>query len=201
MGVRGAILAGGAATRFGGRPKGLERVGGVRMLDRVAAVLADATGAPPVIVSSAPEARSWRRDLEVVADALPIRGALVALYSAVCGAPAPVLVLGWDMPFVPASLLRELIEKSADRDAFLPASEGPREIEPFCAVYRPGCAGAMRVRIEAGDLRAVAFHPAVSVGILPVATVARHGQPGRIFFNVNTPRDLERAEEMCRDRA
>ena len=33
--VRGAILAGGGATRFDGRPKGLERVGGTRILDRL----------------------------------------------------------------------------------------------------------------------------------------------------------------------
>ena len=33
--MRGAVLAGGGATRFGGRPKGLEQVGGARILDRM----------------------------------------------------------------------------------------------------------------------------------------------------------------------
>jgi len=33
--VRGVILAGGQASRFGGAPKGLERVGGVRILDQL----------------------------------------------------------------------------------------------------------------------------------------------------------------------
>jgi molybdopterin-guanine dinucleotide biosynthesis protein A len=37
--VIGAILAGGAGSRFGGMPKGLERVGGVRVIDRVATAL------------------------------------------------------------------------------------------------------------------------------------------------------------------
>src|SRR4029077_13200752 len=44
-GVTGAILGGGGATRFGGRPKGLERVGGVRILDRLVEVFVEALGA------------------------------------------------------------------------------------------------------------------------------------------------------------
>ena len=57
--VRGAILAGGGATRFGGRPKGLEIVGGERILDRVAEVLASALGMPPILIANAPDAGSW----------------------------------------------------------------------------------------------------------------------------------------------
>ena len=37
--IRGAVLAGGGATRFDRRPKGLETVGGVRILDRLVGVL------------------------------------------------------------------------------------------------------------------------------------------------------------------
>ncbi|HET7598892.1 MAG TPA: NTP transferase domain-containing protein, partial [Gemmatimonadales bacterium] len=69
--VRGAILAGGGATRFGGRPKGLEVVCGARILDRLVAVLQDALGAPPLLVANAPDAREWRADLRAVADARP----------------------------------------------------------------------------------------------------------------------------------
>ncbi|MEY4608770.1 MAG: MobA-like transferase domain, partial [Gemmatimonadota bacterium] len=36
MSCTGVILAGGGATRFGGRPKGLEVVAGERIIDRVA---------------------------------------------------------------------------------------------------------------------------------------------------------------------
>jgi len=57
--VRGVILAGGGATRFEGRPKGLELVGGRRILDRVADELADALGAPPLLVANAADAASW----------------------------------------------------------------------------------------------------------------------------------------------
>ncbi len=39
----GVILAGGEATRYDGRPKGLESVGGLRIIDRVAAALGEVT--------------------------------------------------------------------------------------------------------------------------------------------------------------
>ena len=65
--VRGAILAGGGATRFGGKPKGLEMVGGERILDRLVRTMAEALGEPPLLVANAPDAAGWRPDLRVVA--------------------------------------------------------------------------------------------------------------------------------------
>jgi molybdopterin-guanine dinucleotide biosynthesis protein A len=106
--VRGAILAGGGASRFGGRPKGLEMVGGERVLDRVAEVLASALGVPPILVANAPDAGSWRPDLRVVTDVRPGLGALGGIYTAVLAAPAPVVCVAWDMPFVTPALVRRL---------------------------------------------------------------------------------------------
>jgi molybdopterin-guanine dinucleotide biosynthesis protein A len=192
------VLAGGGSTRFGGRPKGLEPVGGTRILDRVVDTLAVATGGSPVIASSLPEARAWRRDLTVVPDALAGGGALVGIYSAVMAVERPVVILGWDMPFVPPGLIRELMAGAAGYDVFLPESGGPRGVEPLCAVYTPACAPAIRDCLARGDRRAVGFHDAVRVGILPLAAVSRYGDPERLFFNVNTPADLERAEALWR---
>ena len=76
----------------------------------------------------------------------------------------------------------------------LPESGGPRGMEPLCAVYGPACAPAIERRHAAGDHRAIAFHDDVRVGTLPLAHVALLGDPARLFFNVNTPEDLERAQ-------
>jgi molybdopterin-guanine dinucleotide biosynthesis protein A len=104
MHVAGAIVAGGGATRFGGRPKGLERVGGERVLDRLVGVLTTALGTPPLLVANAPDAAAWRPDLRVVADVRPGCGSLGGIYTAVVEAPAPVVCVAWDMPFVPVEL-------------------------------------------------------------------------------------------------
>ena len=80
MTVRGVILAGGGATRYGGRPKGLERIGGVRILDRLVDAFTAALGAHPLLVANAEDAPSWRPDLTVVRDVRPGLGALFQVH-------------------------------------------------------------------------------------------------------------------------
>jgi molybdopterin-guanine dinucleotide biosynthesis protein A len=196
--VRGAILAGGGATRFGGNPKGLGRVGGERILDRLAGAMGHALGSPPLLVANAPEAAGWRPDLRVVADLRPGLGALGGIYTAVVEAPAPVVCVAWDMPFVSASLIRRLAEGLRGHDAVVPQSEGPAGIEPLCAAYGPACREAIAANLEAGDLRAVGFHARIRLGILPLAEVALEGDPAFLFFNVNTADDLAQADELWR---
>ena len=207
--MRGAILAGGAASRFGGAPKGLLTVGGSRILDRVVARVQAVTDAPPpqLLVANAPDASAWRPDLKTIADARPGFGSLGGIYTAVTAEPGPVLCVAWDMPFVPEGLLRALVEGAGagagagTYDVFLPESSGPRGLEPLCAVYGPACGPAIARRLDSGDLKAISFHPDVRVGILSLAQVRAFGDPAELFFNVNTPDDLERAEVLWQRRA
>jgi molybdopterin-guanine dinucleotide biosynthesis protein A len=199
--VRGAILAGGGATRFGGKPKGLEMVGGERILDRLARTLTQALGQPPLLVANAPDARTWRPDLRTVADLRPGYGALGGIYTAVVESPAPVVCVAWDMPFVSESLIRALADELESCDAALPQSGGRRGVEPLCAAYGPVCAGAIESSLAAGDLRAIGFHDRIRVGILPLERVRTMAEPDLLFFNVNTADDLARADQLWRQRA
>lgn len=199
--MRGAVLAGGEARRYGGRPKGLLEVGGRRILDRVVEAVARVTGTPPLLVANAADAPSWRPDLATIPDARPGCGSLGGIFTAVAAAPGPVLCVAWDMPFVPEALLQALVDGATGFDAFLPESGGRRGLEPLCAVYGPACRAAIERRLDAGDLKAISFHDDVRVGILSIDQVRRFGDPDDLFFNVNTPEDLERAEAVWRRRA
>lgn len=203
MDVAGAILAGGAASRFGGAAKGLAHVGGTPILARLREAFRTALGREPVLIANAPDAGTWAPGLSLHSDIIPGLGALGGILTAVRMAPAPVVVVAWDMPFVPAGLIRELADRLRDgdavlADAVLPESEGPRGLEPLCAAYGPAVAPAIDRALARGDRRAVAFHDDVVLRRMPLAQVARHGPPARSFFNVNTPEDLERAEELWR---
>jgi molybdopterin-guanine dinucleotide biosynthesis protein A len=191
-----AILAGGQASRYGGKPKGLEVVGGERILDRLVAECERAFGAPPLLVANAAHAPSWRPDLRVVPDTRTGLGSLGGIYTAVLEAPAPVVCVAWDMPFVTAELLTALAAGLAEHDAFLPESDGRRGVEPLCASYGPACAQAIAASADGGDLRAIGFHRRIRTGILPLEVVRRLGDPTRLFFNVNTADELARAEEL-----
>jgi molybdopterin-guanine dinucleotide biosynthesis protein A len=173
-------------------------VGGERILDRLVRVMTAALGAPPLLVANSADAPSWRPDLRVVKDARPGQGPLGGLYAAVVEAPAPVVCVAWDMPFIPPGLVAELAARLERCDAALPESGGPRGLEPLCAGYAPTCRPAIAASLDAGDFRAVAFHPRITVGILPLADVRHFGDPELLFFNVNTADDLARANELWR---
>ncbi len=199
--IRGAILAGGGATRFGGKPKGLEVVGGKRILDRLVEVMTAALGEPPLLVANAPDASAWRPDLRTVADVRPGLGALGGIYTAVVEAPAPVVCVAWDMPFVSERLIRALAAQLARHDAVLPESGGRRGVEPLCAAYGPACRDAIADSLTAGDLRAIGFHDRIRVGILPLTEVRSLADPDLLFFNVNTADDLAKADQLWRQHA
>ena len=202
MTVRGAVLAGGAARRYGGRPKGLVELGGRRILDRVVDVVAAATGEAPLLVANAPDAARWRPDLRTIPDVRRDSGSLGGIYTAVVSGAGPVLCVAWDMPFLTEDLLRALVTEatSGAYDAFLPESDGRRGVEPLCAVYGPACGAAIERQLARGDLRAIGFHADVKVGTLSLERVRAFGDPDELFFNVNTPADLERAEAAWRRR-
>lgn len=192
--MRGAILAGGHATRYSGKPKGLERVGGERILDRLIDVMTRVTGIAPLLMSNHPEAGTWRGGLTVVRDVRPDCGTLGGILTAVTTVEGPVILAAWDMPFITEGLLEALMEGSADYDVFLPASEGPRGVEPLCGVYQPSCKGPIEIALEDEDYRAIAFHEHVRVGTLSLDAVRTHGDPSTLFFNVNSANDLAEAE-------
>lgn len=179
-------------------PKGLELVGGVRILDRLVEAFMAALGTAPLFVANDPAAASWRPDLEVRPDLHPGAGALGGILTAVAAGPGPVICAAWDMPFVSPALLRTLANGLHTADAVLPASGGRRGVEPLCAGYGPACRPAIEACIAQGDYRAIAFHSAVRTSILPAEAVAACGDPAVLFFNVNTPDDLTQADALWR---
>lgn len=189
----GVVLAGGAATRYGGLPKGLERVGGRRIIDRVAEALMDVTD-DLLLVANDPAASQWLPGVRVQQDLVPNAGGLGGIHAALHHAGSPVLIVAWDMPFVPAGLLRRLRELGDSADVAVPESGSRRGVEPLCAFYAPACLPAIEQSLADGDRRVVGFHERVRVARLPAGDVSAFGEPELLFMNVNTPDDLARAE-------
>ena len=189
----GVILAGGAASRYGGLPKGLERVGGRRIIDRVAAALREVCD-EVLLVANDPAAVGWLPGMRVGADLVPNAGGLGGIHAALHHAQSDVLVVAWDMPFVPWELLARLRELGDAADVAVPESGSRRGVEPLCAFYASTCLPAIEQSLASGDLRVVGFHAQVRVARLPAVDVAAFGDPELLFMNVNTPDDLARAE-------
>ena len=189
----GVVLAGGAATRYGGERKGLLEVQGRRIIDRVAEALSSCTD-DLLLIANDPAAGEWLPGVRTEADVRTGCGSLGGIHAALFHAASPVLLVAWDMPFVPAGLLSALRARGGESDVVVPASESKRGVEPLCAYYRPACLPAIEARLDAGDRRVVAFYDAVRVHRFERDEVARFGDPERLFLNINSPGDLERAE-------
>ncbi len=189
-------MAGGAASRFGGKAKGLETVGGERILDRVVRVVKEAVGELPLLVANADDAHEWIEGAVVAKDVIPERGTLGGIYTAVARSQDPVLIAAWDMPFVSLELLKAVIAGASAFDVFLPESNGPLGFEPLCGVYSPACAEPIKAALDDEDLRSTSFHEHVRVGSLPLPEVRKFGDPDMLFFNVNSPSDVAKAEQL-----
>jgi molybdopterin-guanine dinucleotide biosynthesis protein A len=192
----GAIIAGGASSRFGA-PKALALLDGERIIDRVARSLAKATSATVVIAND--DAIAGALPFESRPDIVTGIGALAGVCTALLWANERsiewIIAVACDMPFVEPALIDLLARRSQDdaADVIAPASGGPRGLEPLCAAYRTTCIERIRASIQRGDPRMIGFHRDVRVDTIGLDEVSAIGDPAVLFMNVNTPADLERA--------
>lgn len=193
--IAAAILAGGQATRFGGRDKVLVRVGDRRLIDRLLAATRDA--ADHVFLVATDPARYASLAVPVVTDVWPGAGALGGLYTALVRSPGTrTLVLAGDLPFVTAAFLRHLAERGRDVDIAIPRTA--RGYEPLCASYSSACVDPIRRLLASGERR-VAAVTALRVRLRELgADELAPFDPDVLFFNVNTPDDYARAIDLSR---
>ncbi|HEX5436071.1 MAG TPA: molybdenum cofactor guanylyltransferase [Gemmatimonadaceae bacterium] len=196
MTCTGVILAGGQATRYGGLPKGLERVAGERVIDRVAHALEQATD-ELLLIANDPAADAWLPGVRVERDVRPGLGSLGGILSSLAHSGGPAIIVAWDMPFVPAALLAALraLGEKADAEVAVPESDSRRGVEPLCAYYTPACVAPIERALARDDRRVIGFYDEVRVARLDAERVRAFGDPAFLFMNINTPDDLALAEQ------
>lgn len=196
----GALIAGGRSTRYGAT-KALELIQGRRLVDGVAAALAEATDEVVLIANEA--SLRDQLDFPTRADGVPglgpLGGVLTALHWAAQLKRPGVLAVACDLPFPSAPLLRRIAEMAASGSAEAVAPENPgnrRGIEPLFAFYARSCIEPIESALTRRDYRMVALLERVRVERVPLDDVRRYGDPEHLFFNVNTRADLELARQM-----
>lgn len=189
-----AIIAGGSASRLGGRDKSSLLVGDCSILDRQLGIIRPLTERV-FVVANRPE-RFRATGLPVLQDEIPGAGALGGVYTALRAATTEkVVAIACDMPFINGPFLEHLASAGSDADLAIPKpADG---YQPLCACYSRACIGAIGSRITRHALRVQALVDEVRSVVIGPEELAPFDPHGLLFFNVNTADDLRRAQELA----
>ena len=192
----GVVLAGGLARRMGGGDKGMRRVGGRSVLERllerfapqVTRVIVNANGDP---------ARFAALGLPVVPDGTPdhpgpLAGVLAGLDWAMAEAPEVewVVSVPADAPFVPLDLVARLHAARAEADAAMACAASGGRTHPVVALWPVSARDRLGDTLAAGLRKVGAFTDGA-------ALAEWAAEPVDPFFNVNTPEDLAEADRVA----
>ena len=138
--------------------------------------------------------------LPLIADLKPGRGALGGLYTAIASASNPIVaVVACDMPFASATLLEAATRLMLEEGADVVIAKSEEGFEPLHAVYRrETCLPAIEAAIEADQWKVVAWFPQVKLRVLTSDEIKRYDPSGLAFWNVNTPEEFAKAEEIAK---
>ncbi|MEP3296177.1 MAG: molybdenum cofactor guanylyltransferase MobA [Pseudoruegeria sp.] len=197
----GVILAGGLATRMGGGDKSLLRVGGKTLLSHVIDRL-EPQVAGLALNANGDASRFATYGLPVLADSIdgyagPLAGVLAGLDWAAEKGADHIVTVAADTPFFPQDLTPQLLLASEINETPIALAATPKPNES--AFWRHPTFGLWPVALR-DDLRA-----ALNDGLRKVVLwTDKHGAASAVFpsqgldpfFNVNTPEDLQRAEQL-----
>lgn len=187
MEAAGIVLAGGKSTRMGTN-KALLSLGQETMIGRVVGLLR--TLFPEIIiVTNEPE---LYQDLQVklVQDVFPAQGPLSGIHAGLLASSYWYnFVVACDMPFLNPELIIFMVKEAQGFDGAVPRLRG--FYQPLHAVYSRSCIRPIEVCLKKRFTQVIAFYPAVRLRLLEAEVLKRFGDLDTIFFNINTPADLD----------
>jgi len=190
------IQAGGQSSRMG-EDKALKTFLGrpliQRVIDRLSPIADEV-----IVTTNHPEEYTFL-DRPLFSDLKPGRGALGGLYTGIASASHPfVAVVACDMPFVSATLIEAATKLMVEEEADVVIAKTEEGYEPLHAVYRRAtCLPAIEAAIDADQWKVIAWFPQVKVRVLTPEEVKRYDPSGLAFWNVNTPEEFTKAEQLA----
>jgi molybdopterin-guanine dinucleotide biosynthesis protein A len=193
----GVILSGGLATRYDGTDKALLRVGGMRILDRIYHVYTQLFDEIILVTNSPEKFLEW--DLLIVPDLFPIRSSLTGVHAGLFFMSSPfAFISACDTPFIKKEIIETVIENIEEHiDMVVP--ETASGFEPLCAAYSKRCLTAAQQHLEQDKVKIIQAFRKCRIKTISEKVLRKKDPDLQSFFNINTPADLQRAEEMVID--
>jgi len=187
--VTAFILAGGKSSRMGA-DKALLEFEGETLLART---LRKARGVASQVCIVGSRER-FEMFGPVIEDLYAERGPLGGIHAALQASTTRLnLVLAVDMPFLPASALRYLVDQARGCDATVVVPRVGGFHQTLCAVYRLEFGTLAAQSLQAGRNKIDPLYAQTSVRVIEEKELAEVDIRPAMFDNLNTPQDLERA--------
>ena len=190
------ILSGGLNTRFSGKEKAWVEVSGQRILDRIYTALKLLFEEIIVVTNNPLGFAGW--NLLIVTDLVNVRSSLTGIHAGLFYMTQPYgFFTACDAPFLNPDLIKLLLQEiTPQADMVIP--ETSAGLEPLCAVYSKQCLKPAERHLAQNKLKIqLAFRKCRMKKVREQKL--REVDPNLLsFFNVNTPEDLARAEEIIR---
>ncbi len=190
----GVILSGGLSTRYDGTEKALLQVGGVRILDRIYDIYSELFEEIILVTNNPQKFLEW--DLLIVSDLFPIRSSLTGIHAGLFYMTNPfAFISACDTPFLKREMVETVIGKIEPQiDIVMP--ETSAGLEPLCAAYSKRCLQPAQHHLEQEKLKILKTFRKSRIKTISEKVLRKIDPELQSFFNINTPEDLKRAEEM-----
>ena len=187
--ISGAILAGGAGSRFSGRMKPKIVVDGETIISRILTVIKDIFE-EIIIVTNNPEEFSDFKFCIIVHDEILNAGPLGGIHAAMkASSNDAVFIFAGDMPFPDRNIISGMIEayNKSDCDALIP--KVGEYIEPLFSIYSQAIISHLEAYLEAGRSKAVRnYIESINAEFLQFGNTEIIK---KAFTNINSPSDIK----------
>lgn len=191
------VLAGGRSSRMG-VDKAALRLGGVTILEGLVVKLARGFDEVVIVAGAGGVALPSKLapgSVRLLRDPVPFEGPVNALRAGLAAIGAEVgFACACDLPFLNVRLAAELCAMAAGHDAAIARIAG--RLQVLHAAYAKSCLPALDAMIGRGERRLHDLVPRLDARIVDEDEIRSYDPELLSFFNVNTPEDYARAQDL-----
>ena len=190
--MTGIVLAGGKNSRMG-IDKAFIKINGSRMIDKTMAIYGRLF-TEILIVTNHPLPYLEFTGATIVTDIYKGKGPLGGIYTGLFYTRNPYsFVSACDMPYLNKDFIEYLAGLSGKHDVIVPAlAEG---YQPLHAIYSRNCLPSIKRLLILDKLKITGFYRDMRVLTVSEKQISPFNQDGRLFQNLNTPRDVDEAQK------
>ena len=191
----GVLLGGGRNSRLPGEKKAFRKIGDEMILETIYELFSSLFKEVIIVVNEPREFAGW--DMMVVTDIIPSNCALAGLHAGLFYASYPyAYVTACDTPFVKRSVVEYIVGSiRPGYEVIIPQTDDG--LEPLSAVYSKDCIPLIEENLKKNIFMIKKFFRKKKVKEIPVDKLKMLDPQMQFIFNVNTPKDFEKAKTIA----